>query len=185
MEINQVEAVKNNILGTKAVVDMAAAFGVEKCVLISTDKAVRPANVMGMTKRVAELISQAKNSVDGSITHFIAVRFGNVLGSKGSVIPIFKKQIKDGEPFTVTHPDIKRYFMTIEEAVQLVIQAGAMGKGGELFLLEMGEPVRIQDLAENLIRLSGMLPSKDIEIEYTGLRAGEKLCEELLAGGRG
>jgi FlaA1/EpsC-like NDP-sugar epimerase len=198
MENNPSEAILTNILGTKTLADLSIAFDVEKFVMISTDKAVNPTNIMGASKRIAEIYIQSLNNVNvqslnnidyistrlNNLTHsktkFITTRFGNVLGSNGSVIPRFRAQIEKGAPLTVTHPEITRYFMTIPEAVQLVLEAGSMGKGGEIFIFDMGEPVKIVDLARKMIKLAGLIPDVDIKIVFTGLRPGEKLYEELL-----
>ena len=180
LEKNPWEAVTNNIIGSRVIMELAVEHGVDRFVLVSTDKAVRPTNVMGASKRVAELLLQ---SFQGNGTKFMAVRFGNVIGSSGSVIPLFRRQIEKGGPVTVTHPDVNRFFMTIPEAAQMIIQAGAMGEGGEVFILKMGTPVKIIDMARDLIRLSGKEPDKDIKIVFTGLREGEKLYEELITVG--
>lgn len=179
MEENPSEAILNNVLGTKIIADLSEKYGTKKMILISTDKAVNPTNVMGASKRIAEIYVQSKNKA--SHTKFITTRFGNVLGSNGSVINLFKKQIEKGGPVTVTHPDITRFFMTIPEACQLVLEAASMGKGGEIFVFDMGKPIKILDLAVKMIRLSGLKENQDIKIEFTGLRPGEKLYEEVLA----
>jgi FlaA1/EpsC-like NDP-sugar epimerase len=185
MEINSAEAVKCNVGGTKTLADLAVKYGADKFVMISTDKAVNPTSVMGASKRLAEIYVQSLNNFliqnNPDSTKFITTRFGNVLGSNGSVIPLFKRQIAEGGPITVTHPDIKRYFMTIPEACQLVLEAGAMGKGGEIFVFDMGKSIKIVDLAKKMIQLSGLEAGKDIHITFSGLRKGEKLYEELLS----
>ena len=188
VEHNAVQGLRNNVWGTRVTARAALAAGVRHFVLISTDKAVRPTNIMGASKRLAEMVLQAMAAEDDCSTTFAMVRFGNVLGSSGSVVPLFREQIQNGGPITLTHPDITRYFMTIPEAAQLVIQAGAMAQGGDVFVLDMGEPVRIIDLAQRMVELSGLRvkseqnPTGDVEIQITGLRPGEKLHEELLIG---
>ena len=183
LELQPWKAIENNILGTMNVVEMANKFNVERFVFVSTDKAVRPVNIMGASKRVSEMIVQSQNGCEVSDTRFMIVRFGNVVGSVGSVVPLFKRQIAKGGPIMVTHPDVTRYFMMITEACQLILQAGAMGSGGEIFLFDMGTPIKIVEMARDLIRLSGFKPDEDINIEYIGLRPGEKLYEELITDG--
>jgi FlaA1/EpsC-like NDP-sugar epimerase len=184
MESNPAEAITCNILGTKLIADLSVDYKVKKFVMISTDKAVNPTNVMGCSKRIAEIYVQSLNNqldiIGKEHTSFVTTRFGNVLGSNGSVIPFFRKQIEEGGPLTVTHPEITRYFMTIPEACQLVLEAGSMGNGGEIFIFDMGHSIKILDLARKMIRLSGLVPGRDIDIVFTGLREGEKLYEELL-----
>jgi len=179
MEENPNQAIQTNVLGTKILADASLKFGVSKFVMISTDKAVNPSNVMGASKRIAEKYVQSL-FLNYKTTQFITTRFGNVLGSNGSVVPLFTKQIQEGGPITITHPDIIRYFMTIPEACQLVLEAGTMGNGGEIYIFDMGKPVKIVDLANKMIKLAGFIPERDIKIEFVGLRPGEKLYEELL-----
>jgi FlaA1/EpsC-like NDP-sugar epimerase len=183
LEIQPWRAIDNNVLGTKNLVDISSAYGVDRFVFVSTDKAVRPTNVMGASKRLSEMLVQGQNACGLSDTKFMIVRFGNVVGSVGSVVPLFRKQIQRGGPVTVTHPDVTRFFMTIPEACQLILQAGGMGNGGEILILDMGTPIKIDDMARDLIRLSGFEPDVDIKIEYVGLRPGEKLYEELITEG--
>jgi FlaA1/EpsC-like NDP-sugar epimerase len=183
MEANPLESVRNNVLGTKVLAELAAEHGTKRFVLVSTDKAVRPKNVLGQTKAICEWLVATAAARDGNGTSFIAVRFGNVLASSGSVIPLFRRQIALGGPVTVTDPAMERYFMTIPEAVQLVVQAGALGESGDIFVLDMGEPVKILDLAHNMIRLSGKEPDRDVPVEFIGARPGEKLKEELWGDG--
>jgi FlaA1/EpsC-like NDP-sugar epimerase len=183
MESQPSESIKNNTLGTVQLAELAAEFGTERFVLVSTDKAINPTSVMGVTKRMAELFLQAFQATNHHKTKFMAVRFGNVLGSSGSVVPIFAKQIAAGGPVKITHPEMKRYFMTIPEAVGLVLQSGTQGQGGEIFVLDMGKPIKIVDLARQMIELSGLKPDEDIEIQFIGVRPGEKLFEELSGDG--
>jgi FlaA1/EpsC-like NDP-sugar epimerase len=183
MEANPLESVRNNVIGTRVMAEVASECGVKRFVLVSTDKAVRPKNVLGQTKALCEWLVEAAAARGANGTSFISVRFGNVLGSSGSVIPLFRRQIARGGPVTVTHPDMERYFMTIPEAVQLIVQAGAIGESGDIFVLDMGKPVKIVDLAHNMIRLSGREPGRDIPIEFIGVRPGEKLHEDLWGEG--
>jgi FlaA1/EpsC-like NDP-sugar epimerase len=183
LELQPWKAIDNNVIGTKNLIEVSVAYKVGRFVFVSTDKAVRPANVMGASKRLSEMLVHSQNGCGLSQTRFMIVRFGNVVGSIGSVVPLFKQQIQKGGPVTVTHPEVTRFFMTIPEACQLILQAGAMGKGGEIFILDMGTPIKIYDMARDLIRLSGFEPDVDIKIEYIGLRPGEKLYEELITEG--
>jgi FlaA1/EpsC-like NDP-sugar epimerase len=185
LELQPWKAIDNNVIGTKNLVEIAATYEVQRFVFVSTDKAVRPVNVMGASKRVAEMMIQIQNACGPLSTKFMIVRFGNVVGSVGSVVPLFRKQIQKGGPVTVTHPEVTRFFMTITEACQLILQAGAMGQGGEIYILDMGTPIKIDDMARDLIRLSGFQPDVDIKIKYVGLRPGEKLYEELITEGEG